>query len=71
VGYGLWSLKNWGRILCLILVVLGLLSSALGAVKSLMPLHAGLLIREACIIAIDIWIITYLLKPHVKQAFGA
>ncbi len=71
VGFGLWKLQNWGRILCLILVALGLLSSVLGLVKSLTPLHFGLLIWQLVWVAVDVWIITYLLRPHVKQAFGA
>jgi len=70
LGFGLWKLHKWGRILCLIVVALGLLSSVAGLFSALAPVSAVLLVRALVVIAIDLWIITYLLKPHVQQAFG-
>jgi len=70
-GYGLWKLQNWGRILCLVLVVLGLLSTAVNLIRMMTAFHIVYAVWGVFWIAIDIWIITYLLKPHVKQAFGA
>jgi hypothetical protein len=70
-GIGLIGLKNWGRILTIILVALGLLSAAFGLLGSLTHFSFGLLIRQVIIAAIDLWILIYLFKPHVKQAFGA
>jgi len=29
------------------------------------------LVRQIIVVAIDVWILIYLFKPHVKQAFGA
>ncbi len=69
-GYGLWALKNWGRILALVLVALGLISAAFGLMTSLVHFNIGLVLWRLIWIGIDVWIITYLLKPHVKQAFG-
>jgi uncharacterized membrane protein len=71
IGFGLWKLQNWARIVSIVLVALGLLSGAYGAFGLFSPLHIGLLIWQLFWIAIDVWIILYLLKPHVKQAFGA
>ena len=70
-GIGLWKLKTWGRILTIIWVGLGLLSAAMGLFSSLSPLQMGPLIWQLIIVAIDVWILIYLFKPHVKQAFGA
>ena len=70
VGIGLWKLKNWGRILTLVLVALGLLSAAMGLFSTLSPFQLGLFVWQLFVCALDIWIITYLLKPHVKQAFS-
>jgi len=63
VGFGLWKLKNWGRILAIVFVALGLFSS-------LSPFQAGVFGWQLFICLLDIWIIIYLLKPHVKQAFS-
>ena len=69
-GVGLLKLQGWARLLT-ILLVLGIVFEALGIVRALAPLHAGIVVWELILIAIDVWILTYLFKPHVKQAFGA
>jgi uncharacterized membrane protein (DUF2068 family) len=71
VGFGLWMLKSWGRLLMLILAAIGLIFGALGLLRALMHFHIMALVWQAIVCAIDLWIITYLQKPHVKQAFGA
>jgi uncharacterized membrane protein (DUF2068 family) len=71
VGFGLWTLKNWGRLLMLILATIGLIFGALGLLRALMHFHIIGLAWQLIVCLIDVWIITYLLKPHVKQAFGA
>jgi len=70
VGFGLWKLKNWGRILAIVFVALGLISAALGLFSSLSPFQTGVFVWQLFVCALDIWIIVYLLKPHVKQAFS-
>lgn len=70
-GVGLLKLANWARMLTIVLVALGLLFAAMGAFKAMMPLMIGALIWQLIVIAIDVWILMYLFKPHVKQAFGA
>lgn len=71
VGIGLWKLANWARILEIVLLVLGLLFGLFGLLGSLTNFHAGPLVWQVVIMAIQIWIIVYLFKPNVKQAFGA
>jgi len=71
VGMGMLKLQNWARIVTIILVGLGLLSAAGGVLLSLLHMRVFFLVRELIVLGIDIWIIAYLFKPHVKQAFGA
>jgi hypothetical protein len=69
-GVGLLKLANWARILTIVLVALGLVFSAFGAFGAMVAFHMGSAIFDLVILAIDAWILLYLFKPHVKQAFG-
>ena len=69
-GVGLWKLQGWARMLTIILLVIGIVFGVLGIVRSLAPLMVGMLLFHVILIAIDAWIVMYLFKPHVKQAFG-
>ena len=70
-GMGLLKLRNWARILTIVFTGLSLVSAALGILSALAHFSVFLTVRELIVAAIDLWIITYLFKPHVKQAFGA
>lgn len=71
LGIGLWRLENWARICTLILVTLGLIFNALGLLRSFLHLHVFVFFFQAIIIAVDVWILVYLSKSNVKQAFSA
>lgn len=73
IGVGLLKLKNWARIVTVIICVLALLSTVLSILN---PFHVHVfffffLIRRLVFAAIYAWILWYLFQPHVKQAFGA
>jgi len=70
IGMGLLKLRNTARILLIFFVGLSLLGSAIGLVFSLLHLDVPSAIVRLIIGGIDLWIITYLLKPHIKHAFG-
>jgi hypothetical protein len=67
---GLMKLQNWARILVIILCGLGVFFYALGVLSALFHLHPMLVLWRALLLAIDLWVGLYLLRPHVKQAFG-
>lgn len=69
-GVGLLKLQNWARVLTIILIILGLLSAILGVFGALAHFRVILVIRQLIVVGIDLWILMYLNKPHVKQAFG-
>ncbi len=74
VGLGLLKLRNWARIMTIVLVGLGLLSSVLSILSPFAHMHFFLfvfLIRQLITAGIEVWILVYLFQPHVKQAFGA
>jgi len=70
-GIGLLKLRNWARILTIVLAGLGLCSAVFGILMALLHFRIFVTLREAIVAALYFWILTYLLKPHVKQAFGA
>jgi hypothetical protein len=68
---GLMKLQNWARILVIILCGVGVFFYALGVMGALFHFHPMLVLWRAILLAIDLWIGLYLMKPHVKQAFGS
>jgi hypothetical protein len=70
LGVGLLKLLNWARVVTLVLIGLGLLFAAIGLLTAVIHFRVALLLWQLCVVAIDAWIIWYLLRPDVKQAFG-
>jgi uncharacterized membrane protein (DUF2068 family) len=74
VGVGLWKLKNWARILTIVLTGIAFLGSVLSILNPFGHMHIFFfvfLIRRLVLAAIYAWILWYLFQPNVKQAFGA
>lgn len=69
-GVGLWKLLSWGRLLTIVLVAIGVIFGIMGLFRAFMPMHPGMVVWQLIWLAIDVWILMYLFKPHVKQAFG-
>ena len=69
LGWGLWKLKNWARIITIIFEVIFILLSLLGLLGILAHFNIISLIWTLFWIAIYCLIIWYLLKPDVKAAF--
>lgn len=71
MGIGLWKLQNWARILTIVLAGLGVLFFGMGMLLALVHFHVFFFFWRAIFLALNVWIIVYLLQPNVKQAFGA
>ena len=69
-GIGLSKLLGWGRLLTIVLLALSMIFGILNLFRNLAPFHIGLIIWQLIWLAIYAWILTYMFKPHVKQAFG-
>jgi hypothetical protein len=70
MGWGLWTLKNWARIIALVFAVLGLCFGVLGLLGSLLAMEVISLFLQLVSVGINGLITWYLLQPHVKRAFG-
>lgn len=71
IGLGFIKLQNWARVTAIVLTAIGIIFGLLGLLNVVMHLMIFSLILQLIILAIYVWILVYLLKPHVKQAFGA
>lgn len=66
VSYGLWRTYSWGRIVTIVVSVFVVIHAAVMVLASV-----GTLMWHLFAIALNIWMIVYLLKSHVRKAFVA
>jgi uncharacterized membrane protein (DUF2068 family) len=69
VGVGLLKLKEWARMVTIILTGIGAALGVLGLLGGFVHFVLVATIFRLCILAVEVWIIMYLLKPDVKAAF--
>ncbi len=70
VGFGLWKLRNWARILTIVFSGLGILGGLPGLATALLHFNLPTLVFTLVFLGIYALIIWYMFQPHVKQAFG-
>jgi uncharacterized membrane protein (DUF2068 family) len=70
LGWGLWSLKSWARLVVLIFAFIGLGFGVLSLMGSMMTMHMGAVVIGLLPIAIHGLVAWYLMQPHVKAAFA-
>ncbi|MFY9529788.1 MAG: hypothetical protein WBC04_12330 [Candidatus Acidiferrales bacterium] len=68
----LLKLLNWARLACMAVIVIGTLV-ATGVFASIVHLATATAVvaLQLLVIALDAWVVWYLVQPHVKQAFDA
>lgn len=71
VGIGLWRLRNWARILTIILAAISLVPLLPGLMFSMLSLEIFSMMVQLVFAGFYGWIIWYMVRPHVKRAFGA
>lgn len=70
LGWGLWNLKNWARLVTLVITGIRLLLGTYSAIFSLLHFNILALVFIIIVLGINGLIFWYLLQPDVKQAFG-
>jgi len=71
IGIGFIKLQNWARVVAIVFTGIAVLFGVIGMFSLLAHVVVFALMVRLITLAIQIWILVYLFKPHVKQAFGA
>ena len=71
IGIGFIKLPNWARVVAIVFTGIAVLFGVLGMFSLLAHVMVFALMIRFIVLALQIWILVYLFKPHVKQAFGA
>ena len=71
IALSLWKLKEWARIVGIVLTAIAVLLQIPGLFSALTHFSPGRLLWSVLWIAVDCLIIVYLVKPEVKAAFQA
>jgi hypothetical protein len=71
IGSGLLHLKNWARVVTIVLAGLAAVFNGLALLRMMMFMRAFFMFNHAVATGIAVWIVVYLLQPPIKQAFGA
>jgi hypothetical protein len=69
-GFGLWTLKEWARILTIVLCGIGVVFGAIGLLGGMLHFHIFMVFWRLMWLAIDVGVIWYLIQPEVKAAFA-
>jgi uncharacterized membrane protein (DUF2068 family) len=70
LGWGMWSLKEWARILQIVFSGLGACVQALGVLASLTHFRVFAMVWNLFWLAVNAFIVYYLIQPQVKAAFA-
>jgi len=68
-GFGLWKMKEWARILTIVLCGIGAAFGALGLMAGMLHFNIFLVFWRLVWLGVEVLIIWYLLQPDVRLAF--
>ncbi len=71
LGLGMWNLKNWARIITLILIGLSLVGTMVEMAPVLSHLSVGALLLDLLRLCLSIFFAWYLFRPAIRAAFKA
>jgi hypothetical protein len=71
LGIGFWKLLSWSRVLQIVLLFLFLALQVLAVAGAMMHFNPLRVIFRIIIMSMEVWILSYLFKAHVKRAFAA
>ncbi len=71
IGFGMWNLKEWGRILQIVFAALGALFRMLVLLTAMTHFRIFGMLWNLIWLAFNAWIIYYLVQPQIKAAFAA
>jgi len=71
LGVGFIKLQNWARVTAIVLTGIGVLFGLMGLMSVMIHMMVFQLVFQLIVLAIEVWVVVYLFKPDVKQAFGA
>jgi hypothetical protein len=69
VGVGLMKIKSWARVIAIALSGLAVLGAARGIVTSMLHFNLFSLCINLMVLALNGWIVWYLLQPNITAAF--
>ena len=69
LGFGMWKLKGWARMVSIVLFAISGVMQLLGLLGTLAHFNVFAFVWTVFWIAVDAFVIMYLLKPEVKAAF--
>jgi hypothetical protein len=70
LAIGVLELRNWARLGCMVSIGLGVALAVMSFILWVGHPVAPRMVCQFVVIALDVWILWYLVRPHVKQAFG-
>ncbi len=70
LGWGMWSLKEWARIVQIVFAAIGACLQLLGIMGSMAHLNIFAVLWNLLWLAVNAYIIYYLIQPPIKAAFA-
>lgn len=71
LGFGLWNLRNWARVITMVLAVLGVAGASIGLLWALTHLRVIGVMFSSVRLSIDLLVLWYLSQSTIRRYFVA